>query len=55
MPDADLAVLVGGEDHVIGEGDGFGGARGSGLGIEGVEIDTRVTIVDVDLVVSCGV
>lgn len=55
FPDADLAVLVSGENHVFGEGDGFGGARGSCFGVEGVEIGTRVTIVDVDLVLGCGV
>lgn len=26
VPDADLGVLVGGEDHSFAEGDGFGGA-----------------------------
>lgn len=54
FPDADFAVLVSGENHIFGESDGFSGA-GSCLGVEGVEIGTRVTIVDVDLVFGCGV
>jgi len=54
-PDADLGVLVGGEDEVVvGEGDGFGGV-GSGLDVEGVEGGAGVAVVDVDFVVRCGV
>ncbi|WVZ21873.1 hypothetical protein V8G54_000417 [Vigna mungo] len=53
-PDADLGVLVGGEDEVVGEGDGFGGV-GSGLDVESVEDGAGVTVVDIDFVVRCGV
>ena len=54
LPDADLGVLVGGEDEVVGEGDGFGGV-GGGLGVERVEGGAGVAIVDIDFVVRCGV
>jgi len=54
LPDSDLGVLVGGEDEVVGEGDGFGGV-GGGLGVEGVEGGAGVAVVDVDFVVRCGV
>lgn len=50
LPDADFAVLVGGEDSAAAEGDGFGGAGGGSVAIEGVEEGVGEGLVDVDLV-----
>lgn len=53
-PDTDLGVLVGGEDEVVGEGDGFGRV-GRGLNVECVEDGAGVAVIDVDFVVRCSV
>jgi len=55
LPHVDLAILVGGDDCVVVvEGDGFGGV-GGGLGVEGVESNASVVVVNVDFMDGGGV
>ena len=53
-PDANLAVLVGGEDFWVGEGDGLDEAWGGAL-VEGVDVGVMGEFEDVDEVEGCGV